>query len=149
MGSHATYLKFLQEDKFTESVIKIFRLFYFLLTLWKSPFFGFHPFQPDNRLTLNLDSSARDDYQLKSAGSSYCLMRHNRSINQLRENSSSSGTSTNYNFNIDCDNTVQNKPTMEPIMAAGLSNRKQTVSRKFWMKEISRFQINNLWNPWA
>ncbi|XP_070506625.1 uncharacterized protein [Chironomus tepperi] len=81
----------------------------------------------ENRSASGFDNSTNDELKLKSTGSSYCLMRHNRSVNQLRERGSSGATSSTYNFSINCDNTMQNKSTESTMLTSttALSNRKQ------------------------
>lgn len=90
-------------------------------------------FHPENR--SGFDNSPNDELKLKSTGSSYCLMRHNRSVNQLRERGSSGATSSTYNFSINCDNTMQNKSTESTMLTSttALSNRKQTVMEGFFI----------------
>ena len=61
-------------------------------------------------------------------------MRHNRSVNQLRERGSSGATSSTYNFSINCDNTMQNKSTESTMLTSttALSNRKQAVMEVYF-----------------
>ncbi|KAG5684524.1 hypothetical protein PVAND_013752 [Polypedilum vanderplanki] len=69
--------------------------------------------------------------KLKATNSSYCLMRHNRSINQLRssnERSSSGASNATYNYSTNSSSTMQDKSTTDSTIlttSSTTSNRKQ------------------------
>lgn len=72
--------------------------------------------------------------KLKATNSSYCLMRHNRSINQLRsgnERSSSGASNVTFNFSSNSSSTMQDKSTTDSTVLSSTStassNRKQMV----------------------
>jgi hypothetical protein len=67
--------------------------------------------------------------KLKATNSSYCLMRHNRSINQLRgnERSSSGANNVSYNFGSNNSNAMQDTDPSTAASSSSSSNRKQMV----------------------